>query len=167
MAARTNKYTISKSTGLTATQEQACALLASGGSIASVAEQVGVSRAALYLWQKQTTFVCYFNKLRQDTQSELTQGLFSLATEAINTIRESLHSDNEQIRLKAAMWITDKLQSVQITQTDALAVARKEATHAEEWEAAMALGQTFHESEYKERLKEWGIEEPNYSETLK
>lgn len=154
---KNTKVNISEYTGLTPTQEQAAELLASGVSVTSVAEKLGIARSTLYLWEKQTTFKVYFNRRCSDARSTLVVGLFGLADEALSTIRKSLQSENEQVRLKAAMWITDKLQSVEIKQTDLLAVLREEATHRDE--GAMWGNSYFHEDEYKTRLKELGIKE--------
>lgn len=161
--AKNAKVTISQSTGLTPTQEQAATLLASGVSVTDVASQLDVSRAAIYLWQKQTTFKCYFNRRCSDARNTLVTGLYSLATEALQTIRESLQSENEQIRLKAAMWITDKLQGIEIAQTDIVTAIRKEATYSDDkWSDSY-----LHEEEYYSRLKELGIKEQSYQSTLK
>ena len=164
--AKNAKVTISQSTGLTPTQEQAATLLASGVSVTDVATQLDVSRATIYVWQKQTTFKCYFNRRCSDARSSLVVGLYGLANEALQTIRESLQSQNEQVRLKAAMWITDKLQSIEIAETDVLTAIRKEATHPDSgnmWDT----DSYFHEDEYRDRLKELGLKETEYQSTLK
>lgn len=161
--AKNAKVTISQSTGLTPTQEQAATLLASGVSVTDVATKLDVARATIYLWQKQTTFKCFFNSRCNDARSTLVVGLYGLADEALQAIRESLQSQNEQVRLKAAMWITDKLQSVEIKETDIITAIKDEATYGD-W---MDIEPQFHEDEYKARLKELGIKEPDYRSTLK
>lgn len=161
--AKNTKVTISQSTGLTPTQEQAATLLASGVSVTDVASQLEVSRAAIYLWQKQTTFKCFFNSQCSEARSTLLGGLYGLASEALQTIRESLQSQNEQVRLKAAMWITDKLQSIEIKETDVITAIKDEVTYSQ-WGD---LTPDFHEDEYRARLRELGIKEPDYKSTLK
>lgn len=161
--ARNAKVVVSQDTGLTPTQEQAATLLASGASVTDVAQQLNVSRAAIYLWQKQTTYKVYFNKLCSNSRNTLVVGLYGLADEALRTIRESLQSENEQVRLKAAMWITDKLQSIEIGETDVITAIRKEATYSDsKWEAPY-----LHEGEFNSRLKELGLKEPDLQSTLK
>lgn len=163
--AKNTKVTISEHTGLTPTQEQAADLLASGVSVTDVAQQLDVARSTLYVWQKQTTFKVYFNKRCSEARSTLLVGLFGLAAEALKTIRESLHSESEQVRLKAAMWITEKLQSVEVAQTDLIAALKKEYTYDD---APLMWSDAYlHEDEYREKLKELGIKEPDYRSTLK
>lgn len=163
--AKNEKVTISEHTGLTPTQEKAADLLASGVSVTDVAERIGIARSTLYVWQKQITFKVYFNKRCSDARSTLVVGLFGLADEALQTIRESLKSENETLRLKAAMWITDKLQSMEISQTDLIATLQEENTYedAETWARYPYL----HKDQYKARLKELGVKEPDYRSTLK
>lgn len=163
--AKNNKVIVSEVTGLTPTQEQAATLLSSGVSVTEVAEKLDVSRTAIYLWQKQLTFKCYFNKRCSEARSTLVSGLYGLADEALQTIRGSLQSENEQVRLKAAMWITDKLQNIEITETDVLTALRKESTHNAypDWGAE----ESFNEDEYRERLTKLGLKEPSYQNYIK
>lgn len=165
---KVTKNTISKETGLTPTQEKACILLASGTPFASVAEAVGITRQTLWVWQKQTTFECYLNRQKKETQSLLTQSLFSLATDAVEAIRDSLHSENEGVRLRAAQWVADRLQGVEITRTDAIEVARQEATYSD-GDPLADWGNTapyLHDKQYKEALDQMGIEETDYQSTI-
>lgn len=164
--AKNAKVNISQHTGLTPTQEKAATLLASGVSVTDVATQLDVARSTLYVWQKQTTFKVFFNRRCSDARSTLVVGLFGLADEALRAIRESLQSENEQVRLKAAMWITDKLQSIEVSQTDLITALKKEATYADSgdmWDTDVY----FHEEEYRDKLKELGVKEPDYKSTLK
>ena len=161
--AKNAKVTISQHTGLTPTQEQAATLLASGMSVTDVAKQLDVARSTIYVWQRETTFKVFFNRQCSDARGTLVVGLFGLADEALKTIRESLNSEDERIRLKAAMWITDKLQSMEIQQTDLFTALQEESTYAERWEKR----ESFHEDEYRQRLKELGVKEPDLRSTLK
>lgn len=158
------KVNVSSHTGLTPTQEQAATLLASGVSVTDVAQRLDVARSTLYVWQKQTTFKVFFNRQCSDARGTLVVGLFGLADEALRTIRESLNSEDERIRLKAAMWITDKLQSMEISETDLFTALQDEATYAD---SVWAKEERFHEKEYKQRLKELGVKEPDLRSTLK
>lgn len=158
-----NRPTINDITGLTPTQERACSMLASGDTIEAVAEEIKVPESTLLLWQKQTTFKCYFNQKRSNIKGSLTQGVYSLALEAVNALRESLNSENEQVRLKAATYVVDKLQSMEIGQTDIVAAVKAEATYADsQWD----MDAVFHEKEYKAKLQELGIKEQDYQSTL-
>lgn len=158
------KTTIAQDTGLTPTQEQAATLLASGVSVTDVANRLEISRAAIYLWQKQITFKCFFNRRCSESRNSLLNGLYGLANEALATIRDSLHSENEQVRLKAAMWITEKIQGIEISEVDVVEAVRDESTYYDHHWSKEA---TFHKKEYNHRLKELGVKEPDYQSTLK
>lgn len=146
---------VNKETGLTPIQEQTAILLASGETITAVAEQLSLNRGTIYKWQKQIAFNCFFNRQCADSKSNLIIGLFGLAHEALNTIKDCLHSDNEATRLKAAMWLTDKINNITVGQTDVIAAVKKECTKsALDWD----LGKDeFNERQYKEKLKELGV----------
>lgn len=154
---------ISSITGLTPTQERACSMLASGQTIEAVAEEIKVPESTLLLWQRQTTFKCYFNQKRSNIKGSLMQGVCSLAQAAVNALRQSLNSENEQVRLKAATYIVDKLQSLEIGQTDIVAAVKDEATYAD---SKWAIDAVFHENEYKAKLCELGVKEQDYRSTL-
>ncbi len=157
------KPNINSITGLTPTQERACSMLASGATIEAVAEEVKVPESTLLLWQRQTTFKCYFNQKRSNVIGSLTQGVYSLAQEAVNALRNSLNSENEQVRLKAATYIVDKLQSIEVGQTDIIQAVKAEATYSD---SGWSHEATFHEKEYTSRLRELGVKEQDYQSTL-
>lgn len=163
MAKTATKVQISSVTGLTPTQEKACSLLASGAKTTDVAQQLDVPEQTLYLWQKQTTFVCYYNKQRSVIKNAAVQSLFGLMDEAVTAIRESLTSTNENVRLKAATYIVDKLQGLEIGKTNIVEAVRAEATYPD----MGGWGSDFHESEYRNRLKELGVQEQDYQSSLK
>lgn len=162
MAAATTKVRVNGFTGLTSTQERACSLLASGQTTEAVAAELSVPEQTLYLWQKQTTFECYYNKRRSVIKNAAVQSLFGLVQDATTAIRESLNSENESVRLKAATYIIDKLQNIDVGKTDILEIARAEATYNDRWESEP----TFHEKEYKAKLSELGVQEQDYQKSL-
>lgn len=166
MAKTATKVQVSSVTGLTPTQERACSLLASGAKTAEVAQKLDVPEQTIYLWQKQTTFVCYYNKQRSVIKNAAVQSLFGLMDEAVTAIRESLNSTNESVRLKAASYIIDKLQNVEVGKTDIVEAVRAEATYSDTggWDITENV---FHESEYRDRLKELGVQEQDYQSSLK
>lgn len=162
MAKTATKVQVSSITGLTPVQERACSLLASGVKTKDVAQQLDVPEQTIYLWQKQNTFVCYYNKQRSVIKDAAVQSLFGLMDDAVTAIRESLNSSNENVRLKAATYIVDRLQGLEMGNTDIIEAVRNEATYTDGWG-----GETFHESEYREKLKELGIREQSYQNSLK
>lgn len=164
MAKTATKVQVSSFTGLTPTQERACSLLASGVKTAEVAQELDVPEHTIYLWQKQTTFVCYYNKQRSVIKNAAVQSLFGLMDEAVTAIRESLNSTNESVRLKAASYIIETLQNVEVGKTDIVEAVREEATYKDDWGR---IGSVFHEIEYRDRLKELGVQEQDYKSSLK
>ncbi len=147
---------VNHDTGLTPLQEQSAILLASGASITDVAEQLKLNRSTIYSWQKQVTFICFFNRQCADNRQTLTSGLYGMATEALNAIRQSLQSNNEAIRLKTAMWVTEKLQSLYVGSTDATEVLKEECTHPQiKWDSPD--DPTLDTAMYKRRLAECGL----------
>ncbi len=166
MAKTATKVRVSSVTGLTPTQERACSLLASGAKTADVAQQLDVPEESIYLWQKQTTFSCYYNKQRSVIKNAAVQSLFGLMDEAVTAIRESLSSTNESVRLKAASYIIDKLQDVEVGKTDIIEAVKAEATYSDP-EGWGITDSVFHESEYRDRLKELGVQEQDYQSSLK
>lgn len=147
---------VSHTTGLTPTQEQAAMLLASGETLTAVADKVNVNRSTIYKWQALITFQCFFNRQCADLRSNLRNGLFGLADEALTAIRNSLHSDNESVRLKAAMWLTEKIVSAQTGQTDV-----KEVLKAQNTKPLADWGnlETFNEEAFKDDLKRFGLDD--------
>lgn len=146
---------VNTQTGLTPIQEQAAILLASGDSFTAVAEKISVNRSTLYKWQMQITFQCYFNQQCNDYKNNLKYGLFGLADEALNAIRDCLHSNNEATRLKVAMWVTDKVELAEIGDCDIKQTIRGRHTTSSlnDWGDLS----TFDEKGYKTELKKLGL----------
>lgn len=119
--------------GLTPIQEQAAILLASGKTITDVAATIGVNRSTLYEWQGVVTFQCYFNQQLADYKEQLRNGLFGLTGEALETIKNCLHSDNEPTRLKAATWLLERVAEQTTGMTDLRAALKAKHTKAMEW----------------------------------
>lgn len=140
-------------TGLTPIQEQAAILLASGETITAVAAQIGVNRSTLYEWQGIVTFKCFFNRQRVDYQEQLKNGLFGLTGEALATLRNCLHSDNEPTRLKAATWLLERVADQKTGITDVREALRDKHTQGlDEW-----AGVTFNKTEFEKECRQLGI----------
>lgn len=150
------KLNISEDTGLTPQQEQVAIMLASGVGVTEVADKANISRTTIYQWQQLTTFKCFFNKRCSDMRSALTVGLFGLASEALQVIKDCLNSEDDRVRLRTAIYITDKLQSVEIDQTDIITALKDEATYTDNVFGSPYL----HEQEYQEKLQQYGLKEP-------
>lgn len=145
--------TANQETGLTPLQEQTAIMLASGERITAVAEQLNLNRSTIYKWQRLVTFKCFFNRQCKDYRDTLITGLFGLSQEALQTIKESLHSDNEAVRLKTAMWLADKINNITIGDFDVHKAIKEECTQ-NQWEWADNI---FGQSDYEARLKELNL----------
>lgn len=147
---------VNSQTGLTPTQERAAMLLASGESLTAVADKVSVNRSTIYKWQTLITFQCFFNRQCADYRNNLRNGLFGLANDALEAIRQSLHSDNESTRLKAAMWLAEKIRMEATGQTDVKEAVKEKNTKAvDDWGNNLT---TLDEQAYRAELKHLGVD---------
>lgn len=100
--------------GLTAIQERCAIMLASGSTITEVAETLHLDRGTIYSWKKKVTFTCYLNRLQIESKDILKGNLFELQGQALQALKDSLVSSNEAIRLKAAVWLIERLASSEV-----------------------------------------------------
>ena len=140
-------------TGLTPQQEKACIMLASGESYTAVAEQLDINRGTLYKWQSLPTFECYYNLQCKDYQDGVKNGLLGLHRRAIETITELMINGNESTRLRASIWVLDKVANINIGSVDVRAVLQNQCTSVD-WGFP-----DFDEKGYKKMLKEYGLSE--------
>ena len=112
------KLTVSPVTGLTPVQEQACILLAAGDCFTTVSEKLHVTRYTLYQWQQTDVFKCYYNQQLQEVKENLRGGLLAMHRMAMDTISDIMANGGEALRLKAAMYVCDKVEALQVEQTD-------------------------------------------------
>lgn len=145
---------LEKKTGLTPIQEQAAMLLASGKTISEVSGQLNINRGTLYLWFEKLTFQCFYNTIMKEIQNNIRDGIFSLYSEALQAIRQNLSSPNESIRMKAATYIIDKIQSSDVGETSPENIIRKQCTSNEienPWPTY------FDEKKFEDKMKENGL----------
>lgn len=147
---------VNPQTGLTAIQEQCASLLASGERVSDVADILKVSRTTIYQWSDLLTFQCYMNQLRDEVQRQTNQTIFALAGEALSAIRQTLTSDNENLRLKTAMWLVERIQKVEVGKCNPFRMLKDEATFLSFADFAEP---EFHPQYYQRRLKELGLQE--------
>lgn len=150
----TGKNTVNPQTGLTPLQEQAAMMLATGETITAVAAKLNVNRCTIYDWQRLLTFQCFLNRQATDYRESLKNGLFGLASDALQTIRDCLHSTNEGNRLKAAMWLIERVNNTDTGETDAREAIRERCT-----KNVMEVDTTlFDEDEYNKALQWYGLQ---------
>lgn len=115
-------------TGLTPQQEQAAFLLASGESVTDVATKINVTRATIYLWLQKVGFKCFYNQQCQIIKDNIKNGIFGLYEDALQAVRDTLKSDNESARLKAAMYVIGKIELIDTSQQDPVEAIKKICT---------------------------------------
>ena len=139
-------------------QEQACLLLASGESYTAVAQRLGVNRGTLYKWQDNLAFRCFYNRLCAIYRAEIKNALVGLHKDAIKAISELLHSDSDNIRLKAATWVLDRIDimSAETTQAQIIKELLKE-------KCTYKIGSSiyFDDEDYNKLLIKYGIVDYN------
>ena len=142
---------VNKATGLTPLQEQAIVLLLSGNNVSSVANQLSIDRGTIYQWQEKENFQAFYNSLQKKIKFETESGLMGMFNDAIQSVKNCLNSDNEQVRLKAAIWLIEEIKSKQIGQTDPRLMIKGKCT---ENSFNIDFGTHLNESEYQKLLKE-------------
>ena len=149
------KLTVSPVTGLTPQQEQACILLASGDCFTVVSEKLGVTRYTLYQWQQTDVFKCYYNEQLQHVKESLISGVLSMHRAALDTINDIMSNGSEATRLKAAMWVCDKVEALQTDFTDIRAMLAEQCTHP--LFPDVAKDGEFNSTEFKTELRKRGL----------
>lgn len=147
------KPTISPTTGLTPQQEQAAIMLASGENLTGVARQLNLNRSTLYEWQENTAFQCFYNQQCQEHQQAVKNALFGLHSTAIDTLTDLLNNGNENTRLKASMWLLERVANTEVGETNIRAVLREKCTH-DDLDINWAK---LNEGEYKAELRRYGL----------
>lgn len=148
--------TISPTTGLTPQQEQACILLASGENVTNVADKLSLNRGTLYKWQQNKAFECFYNKQCQEYKNEVKNGLLGLHQQAIATMEQLMTTGNEATRLKAAMWVLEKVEAIEVGDTNIRQVLKDRCTTTnDDWADFTRVD----EKEYKRQLKAYGLDD--------
>lgn len=150
------KATISPITGLTPQQEQACILLASGENVTDVADKLNLNRGTLYKWQQNKAFECYYNKQCQEYKDEVKNGLLGLHQQAVTTIQQLITTGSEATRLKAATWVLDKVEAIEVGETSIRRALKGQCTTTNDDWGDLS---TFDEKEYKRQLKAFGLDD--------
>lgn len=140
---------ISPDTGLTAQQERCAVLLASGIRITDVAKALGTSRGTLYRWQNKVAFQCFYNLMKQDVKNYVEGSVLELHSQALEGIKASLSSENEAIKLRASMWVIEKISQMPVGNTDVRSALKMQSNLAESWDSG---------TKYQKALEDAGID---------
>lgn len=145
--------------GLTPIQEQAAILMASGERITAIAERLHLNRSTIYEWLDVLTFQCFYNKQCEIVKEKLKAGLFGLQKEAIEAIKGSLQSDNPAIKLKAAIWLVERLSNAFVGETDPIPIIRERSGEGN-WRG-------IDEEKFGRLLEEYHLEDRDYNDLPK
>lgn len=128
-------------------------MLASGENLTGVARQLNLNRSTLYEWQENTAFQCFYNQQCQEHQQAVKNALFGLHSTAIDTLTDLLSNGNENTRLKASMWLLERVANTEVGETNIRAVLREKCTH-DDMDINWAK---LNEGEYKAELRRYGL----------
>ena len=78
------------------------------------AEAVGVNASTLSAWLQEPAFVAQLNARRKDLHHANTERLRDMASRAIDVIEQTLESENEAVRLRAASQVLKALRLADI-----------------------------------------------------
>lgn len=102
-----NVYNLEK---LTDKQKQAIKLLLSGKTNEEVAKQLGINITTIYRWKRQNVFRKVLNDKQNAILDDICNELHLLGNKAVDVLKELMEdASNENNRLKASMYIIDKL----------------------------------------------------------
>lgn len=141
--------------GLTALQEKCAILLASGIRITDAAVQVGTSRASIYRWMEDAAFICFYNQMKKEVQNYVEGALLDLHQKALDGIKASLDSPREEVRLRASMWVVEKVSQMPIGDTSIRKVLQRES---EQEAGKVDWWINSRDKDYKQRLLDAGLE---------
>lgn len=93
-------------------------MLASGKKIEEVAKELSLNINTIYRWKKTRKFKIALREQQNLIFNEITLKFCEMGTEAINTIYNIMkNGTSENIRLKASMFIIDKIIQVEDNET--------------------------------------------------
>ena len=103
---------------LTANQNKALALLATGQNVEEISNSLGVHRSTLWRWRQEPQFIAEWNKLIYETKEVQERALLDMQAKAIGALGDCLNSRNEMVKLRASLIILDKVQNLRVGATD-------------------------------------------------
>ena len=105
---------MNKNKKLTVTQEKVIELLLMSKSISEISTELKLSRTTIYEWKKDSIFEANFNIRKREIREKIDMELYRLTDSAVETIKNSLNSKNESVKLKTAVFLLNKVDSYKI-----------------------------------------------------
>jgi len=103
---------------LTANQNKALALLATGQSVEEISNSLGIHRSTLWRWRQDPQFIAEWNKLIYETKEVQERALLEMQAKAIGALGDCLNSRNEMVKLRASLTILEKVQGLKVGATN-------------------------------------------------
>jgi len=103
---------------LTANQNKALALLATGQSVEEISNFLGIHRSTLWRWRQDPQFIAEWNKLIYETKEVQERALLEMQAKAIGALGDCLNSRNEMVKLRASLTILEKVQGLKVGATN-------------------------------------------------
>lgn len=103
--AETDVYRPEEEAGLTAQQWQAVGLLVAGKRQVEVAEALGVTQETVSRWRNGPMFAAALNLAVRDAYAAAIGQIRELTKDATAVLRETLYSEDERVRLSAALAV--------------------------------------------------------------
>ena len=103
---------------LTANQNKALALLATGQSVEEISNLLGIHRSTLWRWRQDPQFIAEWNKLIYETKEVQERALLEMQAKAIGALGDCLNSRNEMVKLRASLTILEKVQGLKVGATN-------------------------------------------------
>jgi len=147
---------VTDETGLTPIQQKAVMLLISGKNYTEVANELQIDRKTLYNWFEKISFQAYYNLQMSEIKATVSNGLLSTYSDAIQAIKDSLNSENEAVKLKAAFWLIEHFKEMTVGETNPVKMIKNVCT-TNDLIFDIDFGANFNETKYKKLLSENGL----------
>ncbi|WP_412068859.1 hypothetical protein [Rubrivirga sp. IMCC43871] len=113
--------------GLSPAQTRAAFLIALGEGNSTVADALGIDRSTVWRWGRLETFEAAVNTLLADAKAEVERGALARVQRAYRTLDGLLASQDERVRLRAALSILDRAEAAEVGFADANRIVRRDA----------------------------------------
>jgi hypothetical protein len=149
--------------GLTLQQHQAAALLLAGKGVQGVADELGVHRSTVWAWRQLPTFQAFYNILLGELRQNAQEGVVSLYSDALNTLREVMTGNgcySPAAALKAAMFVVERIETMKVGTTNARDIIREQCMTSILTDDFIDFfgAEEFDEKKYHRDCRELGIE---------
>lgn len=145
-----------KVAGLSNLQVLVASAYMAGESITSIASKFSINRSTFYAWLKIPAFYCFLNQLEDSSVKRVKRGLLSLYDDAVEAVKDCLHSDNYVAKFKAATFLIEKFDKMYVGGTDLREILQNKVKHTRSDDVYIYT--SYDVGEYKRLLEEAGLE---------